>query len=170
MSGNPINYADPSGLCKVLLEFSHVALNGYHISVYTSDSGGNMWFAGGPTRSPLNGGTGPAERDWMDPNPWGRLQGKYGVKDILPSGPKTQIVVDDGKPCSCYNKSFENTIDRVNSNRIPYDPIGQNSNSLAGTMLRDAGVNVPSTAWPYWTPAYSTDLNHYSSYSNYQYK
>ena len=169
-AGNPITYADPSGLCKVLLEFSRVALKGYHISVYTSDSEGNMWFAGGPTRKPFNGGSGPAERDWMDPNPWGRLRGAYGGIDAIPFGPNTRMVVDDGKPCSCYNKSFENTIDRANSNNIPYDPTSQNSNSLAGTMLRDARVNVPSSTWPFWTPAYSADLNHYWSFPYYPFK
>jgi RHS repeat-associated protein len=145
---SPLDFTDPLGLCKVVLEFSRVALKGYHISVFTSDSGGNMWFAGGPTN---------------EPNPlstWGYLQGAYGRQDSIPTGPNTKVVVDDGKPCSCYNSSFENTIDRLNSGNIPYDPVFQNSNSLANTILRDAGANVPNT-WPYWTPAYSQDLNHY---------
>jgi len=170
VAGNPFTYADPSGLCKVLLEYSKVAANAYHISLYTSDPQGNMWFSGGPTRSPLSGGAKQEDRGWMDPNPWGRLRGAYGTIETLPVGPNTKVVVDDGEPCSCYNRSFQDTIDRVNSNNIPYSPIEQNSNSLAGTILRDAGVNVPSSAWPYWTPAYSLDLNHYWSLSNYPYK
>jgi RHS repeat-associated protein len=158
VGGNPISYLDPSGLCKVLLEFSPVALKGYHISVYTSDSGGSYFFAGGPTRTPLHGGQGAGERDWTDPDPWGRLHGGYGPVATLPSGANTKVVVDDGKPCSCYNRSFENTFKTVNSKRLPYDPLLQNSNALAGTALRNAGLDV-SDIWPYWTPAYSLDLN-----------
>jgi RHS repeat-associated protein len=148
VGSSPVNFADPLGLCKVVLEFSRVALNGYHISVFTSDSSGKMWFAGGPTNKPL-----PVSS-------WGYLQASYGKQDSIPTGPNTKIVVDDGKPCSCYNSSFENSIDRLNSKNIPYDPVFQNSNSLAGTILRDAGANVPNT-WTYWTPAYSNDLNSY---------
>jgi hypothetical protein len=133
-------------------------LNGYHISVYTSDAGGNMWFAGGPTTH-LHPDPRAAD-DWKSPLPLGFLWGSFGKTDSVPSGPNTQIVIDDGKPCACYNKSFEHTIGRVNSNDIFYHPLGQNSNSLAGTMLRDAGGDVPDT-WPYWTPGYSMDLNHY---------
>jgi hypothetical protein len=158
VGGDPVNFADPLGLCKVVFDFSEVALHGYHISVNTSDSHGTMWFAGGPTRNPFGRDANPQPGDW--PYAWGFLRGSYGKLDSLPSGPNTQVVVDDGKSCSCYNKSFENTIDQINASNIPYSPVFQNSNSLAATILRNAGANVPNT-WPYWTPAYSNDLNKY---------
>jgi hypothetical protein len=160
VGGNPVSFGDPFGLCKILFEFSPVALKGYHISVYTSDSGGNMWFAGGPTQNPFYGSaSGPA--DLSNPDPWGRLTASYGaLLDPLPSGANTKVVVDDGKPCSCYNKSFEDTIDSVNAGNIPYDPLVQNSNSLANTILSNAGAIVPQS-WSYWTPAYNNNLNSY---------
>jgi len=157
VGADPIDYADPLGLCKVILEFSRVILNGYHISVYTSDPSGDMWFAGGPTTH-LNPDP-RAPDDMNNETPWGFLWGSYGTTKSVPSGPDTRVVVDDGKPCSCYNSSFENTIHRVDSQDIVYDPLGQNSNSLAGTMLRNAGVSAPDS-WPYWTPAYTTNLNY----------
>ena len=138
-----------------------MALNGYHITLWTSDSAGVRFFAGGPTHNPLFlPDPNPSEPDYGNPDPWGRLRGSYG-KATLPIT-NTRAVVDDGKPCSCYNTSFEGTINRVNSSNIPYDALFQNSNSLAGTLLRDAGLNVPNT-WSnsYWTPAYSNDLNSY---------
>jgi hypothetical protein len=158
--GNPVSFRDPFGLCKILLEFSPVALNGYHISVYTSDSGGNMWFAGGPTQNPFYGPP-SGNLDLSNPDPWGRLTGSYGpLSKPLPSGANTKVVVDDGKPCSCYNKSFESTTNWVNASNIPYDPLAQNSNSFANTLLTNAGANVPQT-WNYWTPAYNNNLNNY---------
>jgi RHS repeat-associated protein len=159
VSDDPVRWSDPLALCKVMLEFAHLVLNYYHISIYTSDSSGNMWFAGGPAHDAIRGGgSAPQEQDY-GPDPWGRVVGAYGP--MIQSLPKnTRIVVDDGKPCSCYNKSFEDSIDRINSMNIPYDPFLQNSNSLAGTILSNAGLTVPSN-WPYGTPGYSNNLNNY---------
>jgi RHS repeat-associated protein len=162
VSDDPIDYADPLGLCKVVLEFSRVMLNAYHISVYTSDPSGNMWFAGGPTTH-LSPDPRAAD-DVSTGTPWGFLWGSHGTTKSVPTGPDTRVVVDDRKPCSCYNSSFEGTIQRVNANSIVYNPLDQNRNSLAGTMLSDAGVSAPDT-WSYWTPAYSNNLNNYLHFS-----
>jgi hypothetical protein len=112
-----------------------------------------MWFAGGPTRNPFVPHPSPKADDLA----WGYLRGSYGTLKGLPSGANTRVVVDDGKSCSCYTKSFENTIDRLNASNIPYSPLLQNSNSLAQAILSGAGANVPET-WPYWTPAYQNNL------------
>ena len=82
---SPLDTDDPAGLCKVVLEFSYVALRGYHISVYTSDPNGSMWFSGGPTRKPIGNDPGPTlPGDWQ--YAWGYLYGGYGSKDTVPSG------------------------------------------------------------------------------------
>jgi RHS repeat-associated protein len=160
VSDNPVWWSDPLGLCKVILEYSRVVLNYSHISIYTSDSDGNMWFAGGPAHDPIRGGGALPQGQDYGPDPWGRLVGSYGtLTQPLPSS-NTRVVVDDGKPCSCYNQSFENSIDRINSMNIPYDPFVQNSNSLAGTILNNAGITAPDN-WPYTTPGYSNNLNNY---------
>jgi RHS repeat-associated protein len=149
---SPVNLVDPLGLCKIVLQFSRPIsrIPAYHISVTTIDSTGTMWFAGGPTNIPIA------------VSKYGFLRGSSGNDPDIE--PLNKVIVDDGKPCSCYNSSFLATIGRTNANDIPYDPLGQNSNSLAGTMLRDAGINVPSASWPYWTPAYSQDLNHFDPF------
>jgi hypothetical protein len=132
--------------------------HGYHITVHTSDSAGSMWFAGGPT-SHLNSNP-RAGQDGVSPTPWGFLWGSSDREDSVPDGPDTRVVVDDGKPCTCYNNSFNSTINTVNSQNIFYSPLVQNSNSLAGTMLSNAGINAPAT-WGFWTPAYNNNLNNY---------
>jgi hypothetical protein len=150
---NPLRYADPFGLCKVVLDFSRPIswIPGYHISITTSDSQGMMWFAGGPTTHLA-----------VNPRPdatagWGLLWGSSGVPDKLPSGPNTHVVLDDGKPCDCYNKSFKKSINTINAAGLEYDPLSENSNSLAYTLLNGAGINAPDT-WPNWTPGYGVDL------------
>lgn len=158
VDGNPVSNIDPLGLCKVVLEFSKVLVSGFHISIYTSDATQTMWFSGGPT-SHLNPDPRAAD-EGRSSTPWGFLWGSYGTADSIPSGLHTRVVVDDGKPCSCYNESFKRTIKFVNSHDIFYSPFTQNSNSLAGTELRDAGIHAPYT-WPYWTPAYGNDLHNY---------
>ena len=119
-----------------------------------------MWFAGGPTRKPYwSPNPGPSvPGDWQ--YAWGYLRGTYGsLQGTVPSGPSTKVVVDDGKPCSCYNNSFANTINRIDASNIPYSPVFQNSNSLVETMFNNAGLNVPTLSQLFWTPAYSNDLN-----------
>jgi hypothetical protein len=168
--GNPVGNKDPLGLCKVTLEFSRVILEYYHITAYTSDSNGNNFFVGGPTHNPIAAkDPNPQAQDYGNPDPWGRLRGTYGKVNSVPTGPNTMVVIDDGKPCSCYNKSFENTIDWINASDIPYDPGYQNSNSLVNTILTNAGAPVPQT-WSYQTPAYNNNLNNYVPNALYQVK
>ncbi len=152
VGSNPVSFIDPMGLCKIALQFSRPIswIPGYHITVTTTDSSGSMWFAGGPSRKPEG------------PSSYGYLRAAAGKNPAFE--PLVKVIVDDGKPCACYNDSFNGTINRTNAHDIPYDPLGQNSNSFAGTMLRDAGINVPDSAWPYWTPAYSQDLNHFDPF------
>jgi RHS repeat-associated protein len=152
VSDSPVNLVDPFGLCKIVLQFSRPLsrIPAYHITVTTFDSNGSMFFVGGPTNTPIA------------VTKYGYLHGSSGNNPDI--DPLSKVIVDDGKPCSCYNNSFLGTIQRTNANDIPYDPLAQNSNSLAGTMLRDAGINVSSASWPYWTPAYSQDLNHFDPF------
>ena len=69
----------------------------------------------------------------------------------------TIVIVDDDKPASFYLDKLRRFRDRLNETNIPYNPIGQNSNSSQREAVEAVGLTPPEEA-PVWAPGYQQDL------------
>jgi hypothetical protein len=118
----------------------------YHAYIVTTDpSGLQTYFRGGPAGSPNAGFT----------SPYGNVVTKTGP--YVPGTPdwtnqwRPQLrLEDDGQPCGCVNSKFTDTLSQIQSAQVPYYPIvlgmpfgGYNSNSVAGTLIREVGLQAP---------------------------
>jgi hypothetical protein len=99
----------------------------------------------------------------------GKIKGQSGVYesgtiDHKEPGDKNQRTIYEksisAEEYSNLRQSFSQQIDTINSLRIPYNPLTQNSNSVVGTLLRNNGINItidPSRTGMY-APAFDTQL------------
>jgi hypothetical protein len=53
-------------------------------------------------------------------------------------------VVDDDKPCDEYNAAFAKTLALIEKKGFEYNFLGENSNSVAWTLLRKARIAAPT--------------------------
>ena len=152
----PLTSNDPFGLCKVEVRFKPIPLVGslgiYHAYIVTTDpSGAQNYYRGGPG-GPWTISSWPV---------WGTIKtnsGAYGpnTPDWDPGTPPTVVVLDNSEPCNCYNANFSDTLSRVSAAGIPYIPLWQNSNSVAATVLSNAGLSPGSS--PVAAPGMGNDL------------
>ena len=153
VDSNPLSFPDPFGLCRIELQFKPIPVfdfrKFYHAFIVTDDhEGTRTYFRGGPTGSPNFGSAfGDITTD-HGPYVW-------GTKDFV-MHPTKVVVLDNNEPCDCYNTSFANTLDKIKKAHFSYNPLTRNSNSVAGTALRDAGFNVGPL--PVSAPGFGTSL------------
>jgi hypothetical protein len=150
---SPVSLFDPLGLCTVTLRFQPAAFVGwagiYHAYIVTTDLNGSQTvFRGGPG-SPTSDGV------------FGSIRGQYSsyrprAPDWTTKSVPSLTVYSDDKSCDCENKNFSSLIDRINQERLIYGVYDWNSNSLAGTLLRQAGM-APSSL-PLTAPGFRTNL------------
>jgi len=140
-SGNPVSMYDPLGLCKIILRFKPIPWIGqkfhiYHSYILTIQPNGSAdFYRGGPVGVP----------NWE--SAWGNITTKYGsygqnTPDWDPTNPPQEVIYSDDKPCNCFNKDLGDIIEKINASDTPYKPLGDNSNSVAGTALRDLGFKI----------------------------
>jgi RHS repeat-associated protein len=154
----PINYSDPTGLCKVEVRYKVIftitdsegtALETVnHAYIVTTDPSGNKkYFRGGPSGVGI-------------PN-WGHINAQYGdyipgTKDWDSGSPSSDTVLDDGKPCTCENAALQNAAQYINNASISYSPGGPNSNTTAHYALGRLGITLPNPTE--WVPGWSQKL------------
>lgn len=153
VSGNPISDYDPFGLCKVELRFAPAAWVGwagiYHAYVVTTDPNGSQTvFRGGPGSPNANGIFGNIRAQYAP----------YGPKgpDWTTKKPPSMLIYEDGQSCGCENQGFKSILNTINEEQLNYGVNDWNSNSVAGTMLRDSGFAVRSL--PVTAPGFQTNL------------
>jgi RHS repeat-associated protein len=149
-NSGPLSFADPLGLCKIELRFKLIPWfsfrHFYHAFIVTNDhEGPPMYFRGGPTGGNTSFGD------------IGTNYGTYvpGTKDFEVHNIKL-VILDNDEPCDCYNSSFAGTLDRIKNAHFSYNPLTRNSNSVAGTALTAAGLNVGPL--PVDAPGFNTTL------------
>ncbi len=158
VEADPLGSIDLLGLCKIEVRFKPIpggkAFGIYHAYIVTTDPGGSQnYFRGGPDVQPN-----------VSSPFFGKItteSGPYvpGTKDFDAGSPPSTTILDDAEPCGCYNQRFANVLNQINAAAINYIPAFRNSNSVAGTTLRQSGFD-PGTP-PVTTPGYSTNLQRY---------
>jgi RHS repeat-associated protein len=189
--GDPVNYDDPFGLCKVDVRYAQLGSVGgkswnHAYVVTTSPDNTRTYFRGGPSGGGPSGGssgqlgsaTGGQSSGASGSNsnsgnssspgsgkggtgantgPWGAItteSGAYvaGTIDYDSGNPASQRALDNDVSCDKYNASFATTLKAINAANIPYNPIGNNSNAVAHTILGKAGLSIgePSVWAPGW--------------------
>ena len=68
------------------------------------------------------------------------------------------VVAVQGGDLSAQWRSILHTYTAVGSLRLTYSPLTQNSNSMAGTALRQAGIPIPFSSATKFSPALFTNL------------
>ncbi len=152
VGNNPLRYVDPLGLCKIEVRYAQlleIVGLGYPIKIYhaylvTTDTDGTQkYFRGGPSRFGI-------------PN-WGSINARYGdyvpgTVDWDPGAPPTDTIVNNDSPCGCYNTTLERAAKDLNEAKVPYDPLGPNSNTTANFGLQRLGLGgrQPSVIAPSW--------------------
>jgi hypothetical protein len=149
VGGNPIGSLDPRGLCKVELRFKPVTfLKGgidtefWHGYIVTTDTDGSQkYFRGGPGGSNKGSSYGNVVTETEQYIP--------GTIDYS-NGPRpSQTLLDNDESCACMNSKFSDILKRIQQAAVPYEPFPgmyngtANSNSVAGTLVRDAGFPSP---------------------------
>jgi RHS repeat-associated protein len=138
VGNDPVNRADPLGLCAIWIGYNYVPqaegypVNAYHSFLVTGDIVNNVItnqteFRAGPTNQT---------------EPYGNLIGT-----VVPPGQSMDVhndtifvqIVNDNKPCKCYNDKFADILDRVNTHNIPYDVLFMNSNTVTARLLESIG-------------------------------
>jgi hypothetical protein len=82
----------------------------------------------------------------------------YGPKapDWTARKPPSMLIYEDNKSCACENSSFKSILDTINQEKLRYLVDDWNSNSVAGTMLRDSGFQIGTL--PVTAPGFGTNL------------
>jgi RHS repeat-associated protein len=147
VSENPVNAADPLGLCKVIVRYTRVWgwLPAYHAYVVTIDpSGLVMGFRGGP---------GPSGNIKADYAPYDKYFPDF-EPDVArnPEKGNCNKILDDNKPCRKINYLLETALDNVQQSNMPYKNLGPNSNSDISYALGASGLPVPTP--PVWAPGW----------------
>ena len=94
--------------------------------------------------------------------PWGPIHCDHavylsGAPDWDPGNPPSANVnVNPNFSWQVYNQTFVDTLERINSALIPYNPLSTNSNAVARTVLQDSGLNPTKPSG--WAPGWDTNL------------
>lgn len=134
--------------------------------LFTRDNGSREIVRGGPEQQPT-GGQALSElaglRSADEPSPYGRLRaytGRYGLGS--PDHPEKETPIGRQFDSDRFDAYFKQTVlegssddlearwgdikkhaREIHDQRIPYSPLGPNSNSLASESLRRAGIEAP---------------------------
>jgi len=147
----PLNFTDPSGLCKISVGHHAVAwliptcgppIPIEHTYIVIGDKNKEEpWVFDSGAQSPC--------RWWC----WPLLQAAVGP--LVPGLPETNVVnsdgtpllvtADDGRPCALDQKILDDFANKLNGAGVPYHLLGPNSNSAASGGLNALGLNG-------WTP------------------
>ncbi|MBK8250467.1 MAG: RHS repeat-associated core domain-containing protein [Gemmatimonadetes bacterium] len=160
-NGDPVNFSDPFGTCKVQVGYTRVRSLGRHafITVTSPDNTATV-YRGGPTTdtwserasnsSKTSSGraadAGGADSKAADNSSFGRIRAEsysaWGARDYEnPSAVSYDSpVVDNQEPCDDINASLEGTAAAINARRIGYHTFSANSNSVVNTMLLRSGL------------------------------
>jgi hypothetical protein len=76
--------------------------------------------------------------------------------DWTENSPRSVTVHNDDKSCACENQLFKEVLDKINQEQLRYGVWDWNSNSVAGTTLRQAGFKPGPL--PVTVPGFRTDL------------
>jgi RHS repeat-associated protein len=152
--GDPVNFTDPFGLCRVRVGWKKALGPFQHSFIEMTPPGEAMAsvYRGGPTErgsgvvsgkeGSLSGPGGSAANGEgfgaIHAVRWNRCG--FQDYDTREASSYDDPLVDDDGPCDKYAKSFKNTIERINAADIPYNLFTQNSNSVANQLLSDAGL------------------------------
>jgi hypothetical protein len=135
----------------------------YHAYVVTTDpNGGQNYFRGGPSAGgPSGGSSGQLGGASSGSNSWGPIiteTGPYlpGTVDYQTGNPPSVTVHEDDKPCTCIDEKFSKTLKDIEAAKIPYNPFGPNSNSVAKKTVESGGFSAPTP--PVWVPGWNTPL------------
>jgi uncharacterized protein RhaS with RHS repeats len=172
--GDPVNFSDPLGLCKVQLYAKNIRVKGVktparHAYVVTTEPDNTRTvFRGGPAKGNADQGT--EDRAKREGNTGSGTYGNIatteqpyqpGSVDYDPNAEST-TVVDDHESCDRYNQSFRGTLAAIEGKDIPYRPLGPNSNSVAYQLLLSAGIRPPARAGSVllsrWAPGWGRSL------------
>ncbi|MBX3388499.1 MAG: hypothetical protein KF691_03475 [Phycisphaeraceae bacterium] len=119
--------------------------------------------------SPEANGTSPGVSDGGGPangngyGPWGPIDtssGPFAPGTIdwdgnNPNVPKL-VLQDDAASCDEINKRLLDALNKIQNCKIPYNPIGDNSNSVAHSILEKSGFPRPIS--PVWAPGSDNNL------------
>jgi RHS repeat-associated protein len=175
-SQRPLGFLDRYGLCKVevrcnLLSAGKVmGTSPSHCFVVTTDPNGNeTYFRGGPTsgggnmsRASGNSASGGGDSGFGAIRTDSGAHQPNSVDWPTPSTPETGRATyrDDKKPCTCVDTNLLKTLTAISNANTPYNPLSENSNSVAAAAIRGLGYspgNAPAFApgWDYPLPGTS---------------
>lgn len=153
--GDPVNYSDPFGLCKVRVGWTDTPVPGtkHAFIEVTRPDNTRVIFRGGPTGENLPASSNNSSESSKSPSGDSRSESVAGpilAETQSPDDPGSDAaadpapeydepLVDDDKSCAKYERSFSSTERRINQADIPYG-LHMNSNSVVNTMLLRAGL------------------------------
>jgi hypothetical protein len=141
VGNRPVLLTDPMGLCKVELRYSSGFMGqAYHAFITVSEGSNTNFYRGGPERGRSSSRASGGVSDTSGRNAFGDLvtrYGKYqpGTIDWDPSAVR-QTVLDNDKPCECYDKCLAATMDAMRAAHVKYHFMGPNSNTVASQGIR----------------------------------
>ncbi len=161
--GDPINFGDPFGLCKVRVGWTAtpVGMGTRHAFIeVTRPDNSRVFFRGGPTgasssASSKNSADGyqsnadatSAETKNVSQNGQS-VAGPIQAESQSPNDPGNDSqgalgydapLVDNDESCAKYERSFASSVSRINEAQIGYG-LNRNSNSVVNTLLLRAGL------------------------------
>ena len=160
VDGSPVQAMDYFGLCRIEVRFKPIPGIGtkaklFHAYIVTTGPGAGTpsFFRGGPG-GPLS----------VSSPVWGAIQttmGAYtpGTPDWDPGTPPSVVILDNDESCACYDQRFATALTNIKNSNIGYIPGWQNSNSVAGTALTQAGFSLPAISVT--APGFTTNLSRY---------
>lgn len=159
--GNPINYSDPFGLCKVRVGQTRVAGVFRHnfIEVTEPDNTRSVVYRGGPTNgksaetseAAADNSSASGDTNESPSSSSGQIRARaWPTNDVTDRDTPRAVsydepLVDDDAPCDKFISSFNKSLLRIQGAGIPYRATLSNSNSLVSTLLYHAGLQAKSS-------------------------
>lgn len=156
VENDPVNSADPMGLCKIIVRYTKVFrfVPVYHAYIITIDPSGLMtgMRAGPGQTGNIHADYGPYDPKFPDFEPEVAKNPEQGCHNT---------VLNDDQPCRHYNVLLEEALDQIELLNIPYPyapflPGSKNSNSAVNQALSFAHLPVPTP--PVSAPGWNTPL------------
>jgi RHS repeat-associated protein len=159
VSDSPTAFADPSGNCRIDVNFRPVDLGAYHSYIVLTDNDGEQRYVGGfPQNDQMSEGeqeTAVVE-DWFNHNDHG-----FGTLRVLAArynsdladyhrATRTVRVLNNDDPCAPYFHKFASTAHQL-SESSTYNAWDNNSNTATSKVLSGSGYHVTPPVWaPGW--------------------
>ena len=147
VGGDPVNFVDPTGLCKIEVRsklIPQTVYGGWHAYIVTSEPGGIASFFRG----------GKVSRSGDVPGTIQTIYGPYtkGTPDWSDRRRPSTTIVNDTVPCECYNKKLRKVMDEIQAANITYHFMTTNSNATVTEALSRLGFTPPprppQPVWP----------------------